>query len=158
MNDDLREMLQYLRLRGLLANWDRYLDQARKGKYSHVRLLKYVLEEEVKIKKENARKMRMCRAKIPECLVLETYPFERQPKLNRNNIYGIYDSLDYVTKPRNIIWMGPTGTGKTGLATSFLIHAINQGYKGRFIPFPDLVEQLYQSVADHTEGKVLKTF
>jgi DNA replication protein DnaC len=48
--------------------------------------------------------------------------------------------------------------GKTGLATAFLIHAINTGYKGYFITFPDLVERLYQSVADHSEAKVIKKF
>ncbi len=158
MDEDLKGMLHYLRLTGLLANWDRILSLARKGNYSHVRLLKYVLEEEFKIKKENARIMRMRRARIPDKLVMETFPFNRQPKLNRKNILSLYDSLDYMTQNRNIIWMGPTGTGKTGLATSFLIQAIQKGYKGRFIAFPELVEQLYQSVADHTEAKVIKTF
>jgi DNA replication protein DnaC len=63
-----------------------------------------------------------------------------------------------MSKCRNVIWIGPTGTGKTGLATAFLTHAIDQGYKGRFIAFAELVEQLYQSVADHTEAKVIKAF
>jgi DNA replication protein DnaC len=57
-----------------------------------------------------------------------------------------------------VIFIGPTGTGKTGLATAFLIHAIDKGYNGRFIMFPELVELLYQSVADHTEAKVVKKF
>ena len=61
-------------------------------------------------------------------------------------------------KNRNVIWIGPTGTGKTGLATSFLMQTIDQGYRGRFIPFPELVEMLYRSVADHTEAKMIKTF
>lgn len=59
---------------------------------------------------------------------------------------------------QNIIWIGPTGTGKTGLATAFLIQAINHGYNGRFITFPELVEMLYQSMGDHSEAKVIKTF
>jgi DNA replication protein DnaC len=59
---------------------------------------------------------------------------------------------------RNVIFMGPTGTGKTGLATAFLTHAIDCGYNGRFVGFAELVEQLYQSVADHTEARVIKTF
>ena len=61
-----------------------------------------------------------------------------------------------MTRQQNIIWIGSTGTGKTGLATAFLIHAINQGYSGRFILFPDLIEQLYQSLADGSEGKLIK--
>jgi DNA replication protein DnaC len=44
------------------------------------------------------------------------------------------------------------------LATSFLIQAIDRGYNGRFIPFPELIDLLYKSVADHSEEKVLKTF
>lgn len=158
MDEELIKMLKYIRLGGLLANWDRYLSTAQKGNYSHVRLLKYVIEQEYKIKRENSRKMRLARAKIPEKFVIETFPFNRQPKLNKKRIVNIYDSFDYMSKCRNIIWIGPTGTGKTGLATAFLTHAIDQGYNGRFIAFPDLVEQLYKSVADHTEAKVIKTF
>lgn len=158
MDEELKQMLKYIRLGGLLANWDRYLSAAQKGNYSHARLLKYVVEQEYKIKKENSRKMRLTRAKIPEKFVIETFPFSRQPKLNKKKIVNMYDSFDYMSKCRNVIWIGPTGTGKTGLATAFLTHAINQGYNGRFIAFAELVEQLYQSVADHTETKVIKAF
>jgi DNA replication protein DnaC len=158
MNEEMAQMLKYLRLGGLLANWDRYLTLAQKGGYSHVRLLEYTITEEYQIKKENARKMRINRAKIPEKFVMETFPFNRQPKLNKKKIVGMYDDFDYMSKCRNIILIGPTGVGKTGLATAFLIHAINNGHNGLFITFPDLVERLYQSVADHSESKVIKKF
>jgi len=158
MNDELIQKLKYLRLGGLLTNWQRYLALAQKGNYSHVRLLEYIIDEEYQIKKENSRKMRINRAKIPEKLVMETFPFDRQPKLSKKKITGMYDAFDYMKKCRNIIFIGPTGVGKTGLVTSFLIHAINNGYNGRFITFPDLVERLYRSVADHTEAKVIKKF
>jgi DNA replication protein DnaC len=158
MNEALAQKLKYIRLGGLLANWDRYLARAQKGGYSHVRLLEYIIAEEYQIKKENARNMRINRAKIPEKVVMETFPFDRQPKLNKKNIVGMYDAFDYMSKCRNIIFIGPTGVGKTGLATAFLIHAINNGYNGLFITFPDLVELLYQSVADHSESKVIKKF
>jgi DNA replication protein DnaC len=158
MDDELIKMLKYIRLTGLLENWNRYLSVAQKGNYSHARLLNYIIEQEYKLKIENSRKLRLNRAKIPEKYVIETYPFTRQPKLSKKKIVNLYDSFDYMESNRNIVWIGPTGTGKTGLATSFLIHAVNKGYKGRVITFPELVEQLYQSVADHTEAKVIKTF
>jgi len=157
MDEELISMLKALRLPGLLANWDHYLETAGKKNYSHVRLLKHVISKEYEIKTENSRKMRISRAKIPEKFVIETFPFARQPKLSRKKILNIYDS-DYISKKQNIIWVGSTGTGKTGLATSFLMQAINQGYRGRFIAFPELVELLYRSVADHSEAKMIKTF
>lgn len=158
MDDELIKKLKYLRLTCLLENWDHYLSIALKGNYSHARMLNYIIGEEYKRKMENAGKFRLKRAKIPEMHVIETYPFDRQPKLNKKKIVNLYDSFDYMQNNRNMIWIGPTGTGKTGLATAFLIHAIQRGYKGRFVTFPELVEQLYQSVADHTEAKVIKTF
>ena len=157
MDEELIKMLKYIRLPGLLANWDHYLATAGKGNYSQVRLLKHIIKEEYSIRKENSRKMRICRAKIPEKYVIETFPFNKQPKLARKKILNIYDS-DYMSKNQNIIWVGSTGIGKTGLATSFLMQAINQGYRCRFIPFPELVEILYQSVGDHTEAKMIKKF
>jgi len=158
MNEELEIMLKYLGLRGLSANWDHYIDVAKKGSYSSVRMLQYIIEQEYKIKQENARKRRISLAKIPEPFVIETFPFDRQPKLHQKMILTLYDALDYMTKQQNIIWIGPTGTGKTGLATAFLTQAIDKGYRGKFILFPELVEMLYQSIADHTEQKVVTTF
>lgn len=158
MNNELIKKLKYLRLRGLLENWDRYLEVASQSNFSHPRLLEYIICQEYDIKKQNSRRLRLNRAKIPEKFVIETFPFDRQPKLNKKKLLGIYDRFDYMSKRQNMILIGPTGAGKTGLATAFLIQAINQGYNGRFILFPELIEMLYQSVADHSEAKIIKTF
>ena len=158
MDETLEQMLKYLGLRDLLANWDHHINIAQNGSFSSVRFLKYVVEQEYKTKRENARKRRISLAKIPENYVMETFPFDRQPKLNKKRILSLYDCFDYMSKQQNIIWIGPTGTGKTGLATAFLTEAINKGYRGKFILFPELVETLYQSLADHSEEKTLKTF
>lgn len=156
MDEQLREKLKYIRLRGLLENWDRYL--AIGNNFSHVKLLKYIIDEECKTKEENAGKMRLARAKIPEKFVIETFPFAKQPNLNKKKILNLYDAFNYITDNQNVIWIGPTGTGKTGLATAFLIQGINQGYSGRFILFPELLETLYQSVADNSQGNVIRKF
>jgi DNA replication protein DnaC len=158
MEEKTAEMLKYVRLWGLLANWDRYIEMARRGNFSHPRLLSYIIEEEYKLKKENSRRMRMARARIPEEFLLETFPFDRQPKLNKKKLLSIYDSFDYMGKQQNIIWVGPAGTGKTGLATAFLIQAIQQGYSGRFVTFPELVESLYRAVADHSQEAVISKY
>jgi DNA replication protein DnaC len=157
MNEALIQKLKAIHLPGLLANWDQYLSLAQKGNYSHARLLNHIVDEEYQLRMENSRKLRISRARIPEKFVIETFPFDQQPKLARKKLLNLYDS-DYLAQKCNIIWIGPTGTGKTGLATSFLMQAINQGFRGRFIPFPELVEMLYRSVADHTEAKLIKTF
>ena len=158
MNDELIKTLKYLRMPNLLARWDEYLTAAKKGGLSPVRLLTQVLEEECQAKRINARERRIKMAKIPETLAMETFPFARQPKLNKKKILSIYDAFDFVEKSQNIIWVGPTGCGKTGLATSFLVQAIHHGYKGRYVLFPELVDELYAAAADHTEQAVIKRY
>ena len=71
---------------------------------------------------------------------------------------SLYDSLDFMTKQQNVIWLGPTGCGKTGLATSFLLRALDAGYRGYFIGFAQLVAELYASIADHSEAKVIRKY
>ena len=94
MDEKLVNMLKYIRLSALLANWDQYLKMASKSNFSHGHLLKYIVEQEYNLKRENSRKMRLHRAKIPEKYVIETFPFARHPKLNKNKVYAIYDSFD----------------------------------------------------------------
>jgi DNA replication protein DnaC len=38
------------------------------------------------------------------------------------------------------------------------MHAIEQGYSGRYVLFADLIAELYSSVADHSESRVLKKY
>ncbi len=158
MNEKMAQILKQLRLGGLLVRWDEYVELARKKSFSPIRFLEYVLEEESKLKSENSRQLRLKRARIPELLVMETFPFARQPKLSKKKILSLYDPFDFLEKGQNIVWVGPTGSGKTGLATSFLIEAINRGHSGRYVLFPELVAELYRSVADHTQEKVIRRY
>jgi DNA replication protein DnaC len=156
MDKELEMILKYLRLQGLLNRWDELIGEAKS--FSHERLLKHVLQVEYVTKQENARTLRRKRAHIPELLEIETFPFTRQPKLNRKRIMALYDSFDYMAKKQNIVWLGPTGCGKTGLATSFLLQAIDRGHRGFFIPFANLVAELYASLADHSEEKIIRKY
>jgi DNA replication protein DnaC len=158
MTKELSELLKHLRLGNLLAHWEDYLKLAADKNLSHARWLTYLLEQEYQRKRENARQLRLKHAHLPEVLVIETYPFERQPKLNQKRLMALYDSQDYIPQQQNLIWLGRAGCGKTGLAISFLIHAIDQGYRGRYVLFAELVNELYAAVADHSEARVLKKY
>jgi DNA replication protein DnaC len=158
MDQELIKMLKYLRLSGLLTQFDRFVEKAKNENLSHVRWLRHIIEQEYRLKMENARKLKLCRAKIPEKWLFQSFPFDRQPRLNKKKVTNLYDAFDYMTEARNVIFIGPTGAGKTGLATAFLIQAIDRGYNGRFILFPELVDILYKSLADHSEEKRIKTF
>jgi hypothetical protein len=62
----LKKTLRYLHLWGLMAHWDEYLALAQRQRFSPVRLLRHVVDEEAKLRNENARRLRLARARIPE--------------------------------------------------------------------------------------------
>jgi DNA replication protein DnaC len=158
MDEELISTAKYLRLTNLVTRWERYLAMAQKGNCSLVHLLRTILAEEAENRRANARALRLKRARLPEHRVMETFPFDEQPKLDKKRVLTLYDAFEYVQKNENIIWIGPTGCGKTGLATSFLIDAINRGQTGRYVLFPELVSELFSSVADHSEEKVIQRY
>jgi DNA replication protein DnaC len=158
MNDDLKNKLRALRLPRLAAHWDDDLKEAARQRLSHATLLTHLVEEEYRLKCDRARQQRLQRARLPEPWTIETFPFERQPKLNRKAIFALYDTLDFLAKAQNIVWLGRTGCGKTGLASSFLVGAIHRGATGRYVLFADLVADLYQSVALHAQEQILKKY
>jgi hypothetical protein len=77
MDQEMITMLKYLRFSSLLTHFDHFLEKAANEDLSPGQLIKYIIEQEYKLKKENARKMKLCRAKIPEKWVMETFPFDR---------------------------------------------------------------------------------
>lgn len=158
MTDTLAAQLKFLRLPGLLARWDEHLKTAAQSNLSQARLLTRVVEEEYRLKCDQARQQRLTRAKIPEPWVMDTFPFERQPKLSKKKIMALYDSMAFLRDKQNIIWMGGTGCGKTGLATSFLIQAIHQGARGRYVLFTDLLHELHRSQADRSQAQLIRKY
>jgi DNA replication protein DnaC len=158
MTDDLQEKLRALRLPRLAAHWEADLHEAARQRMSHAALLTHVVEQEYRLRCDRARQQRLQRARLPEPWTLETFPFDRQPKLNRKLIQALYDTLDFLPKAQNLLWLGATGCGKTGLASSFLRHAIERGATGRYVLFADLVAELYAAVALHTQEAVLKKY
>jgi DNA replication protein DnaC len=158
MNDPFKEKLRHLRLNRLAAQWEEDLKEAARQRMSHATLLTHVIEEEYRLKCDHARQQRLKRAAIPEPWTLETFPFERQPKLNQKRIRALYDTMDFIPQCQNVIWLGGTGCGKTGLATSFLSQAIHRGATGRFVRFAELMAELYRAVADHSEEHVLEKY
>ena len=158
MNRIPEKELVKLRLDHILENWNFILKEATNEKISYSRFLNRIIKAEYQQRLEKERIARIKRGKIPTSYVIETYPFDRQIKLNKKLIMEVYDSMNYVQDKKDLIFIGPTGCGKTGLSTAFLTNALNLGYKGCFIDFSELIHTLYQSKADHSEEKVVNRF
>ena len=53
-----------------------------------------------------------------------------------------------------LVFIGPTGVGKTGLASGILLKALQNGHRGLFIRAQDLFDEMHASLADRSSRKL----
>lgn len=155
MREKIQQLLEKLRLRGMLEVLERELIQAERDRRSIDETLHRLLLEELRYRQENAMASRIARAKIPWPWTLATFPFQQQPSVNKAQIQSLA-GLDFVQRAENIVFIGPPGTGKSGLAIGLLREALINGYRGRYYSAQDLIDELYASLADRSSAKLLK--
>jgi DNA replication protein DnaC len=142
MTDEILELLKQLKLHGMTARFPRLLAKAEKEGWGHQQLTLQLLTEELQHQKERSVLYRLKQARIPWDWTLSTFPFERQPAVDRTRIMTLA-GLDFMQRGENIIFTGPTGTGKSGLASGILRQALISGYRGRFYNVQNLLDELY---------------
>lgn len=154
MNDELDQLLERLKLRKMREVLDRELKHAEKRNPSYATFLARLLREEHQSQQTRFLEHRIRRARLPEKWDLETYPWKAQPSVKRKQIEQLAE-LDFIPRATNVVFIGPTGVGKTGLASAILLRALEEGYRGLFIKAQDLFDEMYRSLADHSTRKLL---
>ena len=156
MTEELEQLLKNLHLKKILAILDDETQRADRDQIPYQEFLLRLVRPQWHAKQENALEWRIKNAKLPERWTLESFPFKIQTGVNRRQI-KTFAGLDFIAKAENLVFIGPTGVGKTGLASSLLLKALQNGYRGRFIRAQDLFDEMYASLADRSTRKLLKT-
>lgn len=154
MTEELEQLLKNLKLRRMLSVYDEQLRAAEKGDVTYSDFVAGLLRAQWHERQENALEWRIDRAKLPERWSLESFPYGRQPGVNRKQIRA-FAELDFVAKAENLVFIGPAGVGKTGLASGLLMKALQNGHRCQFVKAQDLFDEMYASLADRSTRKLL---
>ena len=157
MTDELAQLLKSLRLTRIAEILDDELRSADKNDWAYQELLVRLFRAQWHHQQETALAWRIHRAKLPEQWSLESFPFKRQPGVSQKQIRA-FASLEFVAKAENIVFIGPTGVGKTGLASGLLLKALQNGHRGLFIRAQDLFDEMYASLADRSSRTLVQRF
>jgi DNA replication protein DnaC len=153
-SDELDQLLKNLHLKRILEIYDEQVTAAEKEDVSYSEFLTRLLRAQWHNRQETALAWRIKRADLPENWSLATFPFARQPGVSRKQIHTLAE-LDFVAKAENIVLIGKTAVGKSGLGTGLLLKALENGYRCQFIRAQDLFDELYASLADRSSRKLL---
>jgi len=154
MTEELEQLLRNLRLKRILEIYDAHLKVSEKEDMTYTDFLLGLLRPQWHTRQEQSLDWRIKRAGLPEQWTLDTFPFSKQPGVNRRQIRA-FAELDFIGKAENIVFVGPTGVGKTGLASGLLLKALQNGYRGQFIRAQDLFDEMYASLADRSSRRLV---
>jgi DNA replication protein DnaC len=155
MNDKLHQLLADLRLKGVAQALDLELQRAEKEGAPVSEVIHRLLIQEQVYRQERSQSYRLKQAKIPWDWTIRTFPFDRQPGVSKAQIQQLA-GLSFLERKENIVFIGPPGTGKSGLASGLLRQALLSGYRGRFYHAQDLIDDLYASLADRTTPRLIQ--
>jgi len=145
----LESQMRALKLKGMLSYYREFSERAAQGKLQYEEYLSLLLDEELRGKTERSVKTKIHKARFPFIKTLEAFDFSFQPSLGEKEILKL-NSLDFIEKKENLIFLGPPGVGKTHLAVAFGIKACSAKYRVLFITAQKLIEDLMLSVKDGT--------
>jgi DNA replication protein DnaC len=154
MNDDLDQLLRNLHLGRIREIYDAQLKQAEKEDVSYTEFVLRLLRPQWHARQDQSLAWRIKKAGLPEPWTLESFPYAKQPGVNRKQIRA-FAELDFVAKAENVVFIGPTGVGKTGLASGILLKALQNGHRGLFLRAQDLFDEMYASLADRSSRKLV---
>src|SRR5215470_3439746 len=155
MREKLQTLLTQLHFHGMAAALDAEIERAEHEATPGCEFLHRLLTAEAASRRERSLAYRLDQAHLPWQWTLETFPFKRQPGLNRAQINTLA-GLDFLRRADNLLLIGPPGTGKTGIALGLLREACLNGYRGRFYNAQALLDELYASLADRSTARLLK--
>lgn len=154
MKDELEQLLKTLHLKRVAELFDQECQRAEKQKISYQELFCRLLRAQWQRNQETALTWRIKNARLPEQWSLETFPFKKQKGVDQRQIRG-FAELEFIPKAENIVFIGATAVGKTGLASAILLKALQNGHRCIFMRAQDLFDEMYASLADRSTRKLL---
>lgn len=112
--------------------------------WSPVAYLHALLDAEIATRGEHAVERRLRAARLPARKTLAQFDWRRPHGLSRHKLEEL-GRCAWVDAARNVVLLGPVGTGKTHLAIALAIEAIRHGHNALFFRASDLVRTLTEA-------------
>jgi DNA replication protein DnaC len=156
MTENLIEQhLKVLSLHRINETYKEEAEKAAKAKIGYQDYLQRLLEIEVISKVERSINRKMQIAGFPQVKRLEEFDFTFQPKINEKLIRELC-SLNFLEEAKNVLFVGASGVGKTHLAISIGVKAVQQRKRVMFYTAEQLTVMLAGAEVSGNLNRILE--
>ncbi len=143
----VEENFKLLKLDGMLASYKRFAKDFFKKNWTPLDLIENLQQTEANWDEGNRVDRWIQQAHFEMNKTLEDFDFSYPTKINKTLVFEL-TSCRYIENATNVFFLGPTGVGKTHLASALGHEAIYAGFDVRFLSLRTLNE-LIDKVADN---------
>ena len=147
MKDTLHAALKKLRLSGLLQTLDVRLHEAVSHRLAHDEFLELLLQDELLVRNQRLINRRVKSAGFRELKTLDDVDWSFNASIKRKLVYDLATGR-FIREARDVLWLGPPGTGKSMLCQLLGYQAIKMG-------FTVLYRSIFDVVRDFLHDEVL---
>jgi len=155
----LKHHLKQLKLPTMIAECEKIAVRAAKDNLDHLAFLLQLCELELIDRERRAGERRLKAARFPSHKTLDEFDFKSRPSVNKPLVLELAKG-EYLDRRENLLFVGPSGTGKTHLATALGIAACGLGKKVRFYRVTELITVLLEAKEERqllrTRGQLAK--
>lgn len=138
-------LLKQLKLSTIAAVWKDYSDRAETEGWSKAQYLAALCEEEVNQRYSRRIERYFKESKLPAGKTLASFDFSQLPDLEADKIEAMASDPSWVHRAENLIFFGPSGTGKTHLVGAICNGLIEQNTRVRYYQATSLVQELQRA-------------
>lgn len=149
--------LEYLKLKQMTQYLGEVVDFSINNQLSFVEALVKLTNYEIDVREQNMIHSMVKMGAFPHRKEIDAFDFKFQPNINKQQILG-FISLRFLEQQENIVFLGPSGVGKTHLATSVGIAAAKKRTSIYFIKCHDLLQNLKRAKLENRLESRLKHY
>lgn len=141
-------LLKQLRLPTMAKVWEELAIEAQSKNWSPAKFLSRLCDYELAERDSRRLHRHMQESQLPKGKSLELYDFAQNPSVNKQQILGIGSGEVWMEQHMNVLIFGPSGVGKTHLASGIGEKLVQSGYRVLFERTTELLQKLQAAKRD----------